>query len=220
MLRVQSVAAEGCDGVPVDELCEHVVVPDFDLLDLVRSTETVEEMHEGDTALDGGKVSDSAEVHALLNGVGAKHGKTGLAAGHDVGVVAEDVQRVARDAAGGDVEDAGSLLTGDLVHVRDHQEKALRSRVSRGESTGGNGAVDGTGGTGFGLQFGDTDGLAEEVLHTVCGHLVSDLGHGGRRGDRIDRSYFRERVGRGCGSSVTIHGFEFSAHNMPPSYRV
>ncbi len=220
MLRVQSLATEVGNGVPVDHLGEGVVVPDFDLLDLVGSTETVEEVHEGDFALDGGKVSDGAEVHAFLNGVRAKHGKTGLAAGHDVGVVTEDVQGVARDAAGGNVHDAGSLLTGDLVHVRDHQEKTLRSRVGGGQSTGSDGTVNGTGGTGFGLHLSDADRLAEDVLRTGSSHRVGDFSHGGRRRDGVNGSNFRKCVRYGSGGSITIHGFEFSAHNMPPSYKV
>ena len=40
------------------------------------------------------------EVHDFLHVALAQHGETGLAAGHDVGVIAEDVQRVGRQQYG------------------------------------------------------------------------------------------------------------------------
>ncbi len=103
-------------------------------------------LRNGTLALDGGKVSHRREVHDLLDVALGEHGEAGLAAGHDVGVVAEDVQGVGGDATGGDVEDARQLLARDLVHVRDHQEQALRSRVGGGQSAGAQRAVNGTGG--------------------------------------------------------------------------
>jgi hypothetical protein len=50
-------------------------------------------------------------------------GKTGLANGHDVLMVAEDRQGVGGDGPGGDMQDAGQQFTGHLVHVGDHQQK-------------------------------------------------------------------------------------------------
>ena len=81
-------------------------------------------------------MSDSAEVHNFLNVRGAEHRVTRLTAGVDVRMVAEDVECVARDAAGGNVYDVRNELAGDLVHVRDHEKKTLGSSVGRGQSTG------------------------------------------------------------------------------------
>ena len=60
----------------------------------MRSTEAVKEVQEGDAALNGGQMRYGAQVHNLLRAVGAEHGIAGLAAGVNVGVVAEDAQGV------------------------------------------------------------------------------------------------------------------------------
>ncbi len=60
--------------------------------------EAVEEVQEGNAALNGGQMGHGAQVHDLLRVGGAQHGKAGLAAGHNVGVVAEDGQRVGGQA--------------------------------------------------------------------------------------------------------------------------
>ncbi len=133
-----------------------------------------------------GQVCHGAEVHDFLHVALAQHGETGLAAGHDVGVVAEDVQRVGRHGTGGDVEHAGQQLTGDLVHVRDHQQQALRGGVGGGQSTGAEGAVHRAGSTGLGLHLDDLDRGAEDVLQASGRPLVDHVGHGAGRGDGVD----------------------------------
>ena len=85
--------------------------------------------------------------------VSAQHGETGLTAGVDVGVVAEDVQSLSSNGTGGDVEHGGQQLTGDLVHIGDHQQQTLGGGVGGGQSTGSQRAVDGTGGAGLGLHL-------------------------------------------------------------------
>ena len=212
MLRVEGTSAISVDSVPVEHVSEVFVVPYFDLGDLVGGTETVEEVEERYTALDGGEMGYRTKVHDLLNGVGAEHGVASLATCHDVGVVTENVQGVARDAAGGYMHDGRKELTGDLVHVRDHKKKTLRCSVSRGESTGGEGTVYSTGGAALGLHFLYFYRLAKQVLDALSGHLVCDLGHRRGRGDGIDGSDFRKRIGYGCGSGVAVHRFQFSTH--------
>ena len=127
VLRVESVIAERLDGVHVEHLLEVVEVPDRDLLDLVRGAEAVEEVQERHLALDeerhlaldGCEVGHRREVHDLLDVALGEHGKAGLAAGHDVRVIAEDVEGVGGHGTGGHVEDARKALAGDLVHVGD-----------------------------------------------------------------------------------------------------
>ena len=53
MLGVDGAGAERRDGVHVDHLREVFVIPDGDLLDLVRGTEAVKEVEERDSPLDG-----------------------------------------------------------------------------------------------------------------------------------------------------------------------
>ena len=54
MLGVQRAGAELLNGLHVAHLGEVLVIPNGYLLDLVGGAETVEEVQEGDAALDGG----------------------------------------------------------------------------------------------------------------------------------------------------------------------
>ena len=212
MLGVERVLTEGFDGLHVAHIGKILIVPNGDLLDLVGGAEAVEEVDERDSAGNCGKVSHGTEIHDFLHVALAEHGKTGLAAGHDVGVIAEDVQRVGGDGTGGDMEDAGQLLGRDLVHVGDHQKKTLGCGIGGGQGARAEGAVNGTGSTGFRLHFNDLDLGAENVFQTVGGPLVDKVGHGGRRRDRVDRGNFTERIAHMRGSGVAIHGLHFSYH--------
>jgi hypothetical protein len=212
MLGVEGVLAERFDGVHVAHVGEILVIPHGDLLDLVGGAETVEEVDERDLAGKRGQVCHGGEIHHFLHVALAQHGETGLAAGHDVGVIAEDVQRVGRNSTGGDVEHAGELLSCDFVHVRDHQQQALRGRVGGGQSTGAEGAVHCAGSTGFGLHLDDLDLVAEDVLLAVCGPLVDQVGHRGGRRNGINCRNFTESIAYVSRSIIAVHGFHFSCH--------
>ena len=75
------------------------------------------------------------------------------------------------------MEDGREHFTGDLVHIRDHQEQALAGGVGGGESTCAQAAVDGTGGTGFGLHFDDLHRFAEHVLHVAACPFIGVFTH-------------------------------------------
>ena len=215
-LRIQGVLAERLDSVHVAHLLQVLVIPHGDLLDLVRGTETVEEVDEGNAALDGGQMGHGSQVHDLLGIVLAQHGEAGLTAGHDVGVIAKDVQGVGGNGTGGDMEHAGQQLAGDLVHIGDHQQQALRGGVGGGQRTGGQRAVDGTGSAGLGLHLAHLHRGAEDVFLTSSGPLVNQVCHGRGRGDRIDARHFGKCVADICGRVVTVHGLELSCHKLLP----
>ena len=109
-LGVQGVLAERGNGVHIAHFLQIVVIPHGNLLDLVRGPETVEEVDEGNTALDSSQMGHGSQVHDLLGIILAQHGEAGLTAGHDIGVIAEDVQGVSGDRTGGHVEHAGQQL--------------------------------------------------------------------------------------------------------------
>ncbi len=111
----------------------------------MRGAEAVEEVDERDAALDGGQVRHGGQIHDLLRVGLGEHGEAGLAAGHNVGMVAENVQRVGGNRTRGNMEYARQQLASDLVHVRDHQEQALRSGVGGGQRAGCERAVHGAG---------------------------------------------------------------------------
>ena len=172
MLGVERALAEGIHGVHIQHFGEIRVIPHLDLLDLVGRAEAVEEVDERDAALDGSQMCDGAEVHDLLRVGFSQHGETGLAAGVHVGVISEDVECLRSHAACGHMEHAGEQLTGDLVHIGDHQEQTLRRGVGGGQRARTQRAVDGTCRARLGLHFHHLDGGAEDVLESLCGPLV------------------------------------------------
>ena len=213
-LGVQCVLAERVHRVHVAHFLQVVVIPHGHLLDLVGGAEAVEEVHEGNAALNGGQMGHGTQVHDLLDVALAQQGEAGLAAGHDVGVVAEDVQRVAGHGTGGHVEHAGQQLAGDLVHVGDHQQQTLRGGVGGGHRAGGQGAVDGAGGAGLGLHLADLHGGAENVFLTGGCPLVDQVCHGRRRGDGVNARHLGKRVADICRRVVSVHGLELSCHKL------
>ena len=62
--------------------------------------------------------------------------EAGLPAGHHVGVVAEDRERVRGQRPRRDVHAERRQLAGDLVHVGDHQQQALRRGERRRQRAG------------------------------------------------------------------------------------
>ncbi len=167
-------------------------------------------MHDRHAALDGGEVGDGAQVHALLRAVGAQHRKAGLAAGVNVGMVAEDAQRLCGERARRDVHHGRQKFARDFVHVRDHQQQALRGGVGRGQGACREGAVHGAGSAALRLHFGDANGSAEQVFPARSGHLVRFVRHDGRRRDGIDGGHIGERIRGVCGRRVAVHGLHFS----------
>ena len=114
----------------VDDRLHFLIGDDVDLGDFVRGAEAVEEGDEGNARTEGRKVRDEGEVHDFLHRAGGDHGKARLAACHDVGMVAEDVQRVCGERARRNVHDHRQKFARDLVHIGDHEKEPLRSGVS------------------------------------------------------------------------------------------
>ena len=115
------------------------------------------------------------------------------------------------------MEHCGQQLAGDLVHIGDHQQQALRSGVGGGQGAGCQRAVHSTGGTSLRLHLHNLNSVAKDVLAAGSGPLVHVVSHGAGRGDGIDASYFSERVADVGGSSIAVHGLEFSSQNeIPP----
>ena len=77
------------------------------------------------------------------------------AGGHDIGMIAKDRERLGGQGAGGNMEDGRGQLAGDLEHVGDHQQQALRGGEGGGQRAGLQGAVHCARGAAFGLHFDD-----------------------------------------------------------------
>ena len=161
----------------VDHLIEIFIVPDLDLLDFVRSSETVEEVDERKFALDCCAVSYRSQIHDFLYTGFAEHCAAGLTCCVDVGVITEDVQSVGTYSTGCNVDDGRKTFASDLVKVRDHQKKALGSGESRGHSTGCDGAVDSACRACLGLHLSDLYFLPENILSSGSSPLIDMLRH-------------------------------------------
>ena len=127
-------------------------------------------------------------------------------------MVAEDVQRMRRNGAGGHVDNSGKELSGNLIEVRDHKEKSLRSGEGSGKRTGSKASVNGACRTCLGLHLNDLYGVAEDVLCRLAGDVFAGrapgiyiLSHraGGR--DRVDGGNLGVRICNMRRSGITVH---------------
>jgi hypothetical protein len=114
-----------------------------------------------------------------------------------------------RQRAGGDVEDRGGEFAGDLVHVRDHQQQALRRREGRGQRTGLEGAVNRAGRAAFRLHLDHRRDRSPEVLGARRGPGIGPFAHRRRRGDGVDGDDFAQLVGDAGDGFVAVEGVEF-----------
>ncbi len=140
-VRIERPLAEILETLLADHSAECILVERFDLLDLMRGSETVEEMKEWNAGFDGGQMCHGGEILRLLNRAGSEHGEAGLAAGHDILMVSEDGEGMGRKRAGRNMEDGRKHFAGNLVHVRNHEKEALRCGIGSCEDTGLEGSV-------------------------------------------------------------------------------
>ena len=184
--------------IVVDHGADIGLVDHLERVDLVRGAEAVEEVHERHARLKRRRLGDERHVMGLLHRVRGQHGKARGAGGHDVGMVAEDRQRVGRKGARRHVEDGRRQFAGNLEHVGDHQHQALRGREGGGEGAGLQRAVYGAGGAAFALHLLDREDVAPDVLDAGRGPFVGQFRHHRRGGDR-DRSRRLRSPCRRCG---------------------
>ncbi len=92
VFRIHCPLAEFLQGTHVDKLGQFLLVSGFHLLYLMRSTESVKEMQEGQSGLNGSKVCNGPEIHDLLGTSGSQKAKTGMAGTHYVRMVTKDRQ--------------------------------------------------------------------------------------------------------------------------------
>ena len=206
----ESVVAVLADEVVVDAGAHCVVGYFFNFHFFVAGAEAVEEVEDGDVSLEGRHLGDEGVVGGLLDGRGAEHGPAGVADRHYVGVVSEDGERVGRKAARRDVHYGARELSGYLVHVRDHEEKSLRSGEGRAERSGLYRSVVGSGGSGLALHLFDERNGSPDVRTVLRGPLIRPFSHRRRRRDRVDRYYLVHGVGDMRRSFVPVYRYHLS----------
>ena len=176
----------------------------LDLGDFVRGAEAVEEMQERDARFQRGGLRDQRHVHDFLHRIRGQHAEAGGARGHHVAVVAEDRERLRGQRARRDVEHRRGQLAGDLVHVGDHQQQALRRGEGGGQRPGLQRAVQRAGGAAFALHLDHRRHGAPDVGLLFGGPLVRPFAHGGGRRDRINGDDFVGLVGDVGGRFVAV----------------
>ena len=152
----------------------------------------------------------SSHIHNFLYRTFAQHGETCLAARHDVLMVTEDGECVVCESSRCDVENAREQFACDFVHVRYHEQHALRGRIGGSQRTALQRTVECAGCAAFCLHLDDVYGVTENVLLAVSGPFIHFFRHRRGRGDRINSSYFCECVGNIRSSCVAIHCFYIS----------
>ena len=177
MVRIQALISPCLNGIEISHFLQILVIPCLDLLDLVGSTETVEEVDERKTSLDCRKVCNWSQVHYLLYAGLTEHACSGLTTGIYIGVISEDGKCMAGKCTCGYIEYARQSLTCYLVKVRDHQEQTLRSRICSSQSTCCQGAVNGTCCTCLRLHLCNLYSLSEHIQTALCRPLICSLCH-------------------------------------------
>ena len=124
-LRREGAVAEVLHIGLVNQRTDVLNVHDLYLVILVRGTETIKEIDERNVGLQRCQMRNGCKVHNLLDRARAEHCETCLTASVNVLMVAEDTQRVRGQRTCRHVEHARQQLTGNLVHVRNHEQQSL-----------------------------------------------------------------------------------------------
>ncbi|MPM48231.1 hypothetical protein SDC9_94955 [bioreactor metagenome] len=194
MLRVQCIFPESMERFHINQRPHILVIQCFDLLNLVGGTEAVKEMHKRKSCADCRQMRNGAEVHNLLSAGRSQHGKAGHTAAHNVGVITENGQCMGRQRSCRNMEHAREELACNLVHIRNHQQQALRRRISRSQSAGLQGAVNRTSGAAFRLHLDDIYRAAKQIFLSLCCPGVHMLRHRRGRGNWENAGNFSKSI--------------------------
>ncbi len=172
----------------------------------MRGAETVEEMDDRNASFQRCRLRDQREVLCLLRRVGCQQRAAGGTAGHHVGMIAKDRQRMRRQCACRHVQHEGRQFAGDLVQVGNEQQQPLAGGETGGQRAGGEGAMQRAGRTGFRLHLDDFWHRAPQVGLALRGPFVRPLAHVGRRRDGINRNDLVAEIGHAGNGFVAIDG--------------
>ena len=103
------------------------------------------------------------------------------------------------------VKDRRRQFAGNLVHVWNHQQQALRRRKGRRQRTGLQRAMDSASGTTFGLQFDNARDAAPYIRLALRCPFIGQLAHAGRWCDRVNGDHFRNAVSHVGDGFVTVN---------------
>ncbi len=203
--------------VVVDRGPDLLVGDQGDLVFLVRRAEPVEEEQHRHAGFERGGLRHERQVVRFLHRGRGQHREADHSGAHHVRVVAEDRERLRRERSRGHMKDAGRQLACDLVHVRQHQQEALRRRERRGERAALKRAVHRSGRAALGLHLLDHRHLTPDVLDALRSPGVGELRHRGRGRDRKDRADLVDAIGDVRRGRVAVHHDRLHRHGDTPS---
>ena len=210
LVRIQGAVAMRLDELQVDHRLDVVAGELLDLVHFVRGPEPVEIVEEGNAGFESRGICQKRHILGLLNAVGRQEGPAGRAAGHDVAMIAENRQRVRRHRPRGDMEHRRGELPGDLEHVGNHQQQALRGRERACQCTCLKRAMNGAGGARLTLHLHNVRNRAEDVLLSGSRPGVRKLAHAAGGSDRVDSHHLVAEVGDRRRRFIAIDGHEAS----------
>jgi hypothetical protein len=152
-IRRKRVLAEGDQVLVVQQSAQRLVADGLNFAHFVRGAEAIEEMDEGNARLERGDLRHGGKIRYFLHRIRSQHRPSRRAAGHHVAVIAEDRKRMGRQSAGRHVHRSRGQLTGNLEHVGNHQQQALRGRKRGAKRSGLQRAVQGAGRAAFTLHL-------------------------------------------------------------------
>ena len=173
MVRIQSVLLECLQCILIDHILKFritiLLIPSFNLLNLMRSTKTIEEVDEWNMALQSRCMSNWSQIHYFLYGRFTEHCYTSLAASIYIRMITKNVQCMSCYTTCRYIEYTWKSLTSNLIQIR--------CGISCSKCTSCKRSVNGTCGTCLGLHLGDLYSLSEHILTSGCCPFVCCLRH-------------------------------------------
>ena len=81
---------ECIDSIHICHILQIFIIPCFDFLDLVRCTESIEEVDERNFSFNCCQMSNRSQIHNFLYGRFTQHCNTSLTTGVNIGMITKD----------------------------------------------------------------------------------------------------------------------------------
>ena len=205
MLRIESTVLVRLYVFRVHQLDDRINVGHLHLVDLMRGSKTIKEMHEGNVAFHCRQMCHRRQIDDLLHTGGTVLCPSGIPAGHHVRMVAKNTHGMRPDRSCCDMQHSRLSFSRDPVEDRDHQHQSLRGGIAGGQSAGLDRSVYRADRSGFRLHFRQRHRLTKHILSSSRGPFVRQGCHRRRRRDRVNRRDLRKRIRHVSGSFVAVH---------------
>lgn len=155
---------------------------------------------------------DRRQVHDFLHALFAKHRATGRPRRHHVLMIAENTQTVRRERPRRHVQYGRQQFARHFIQIRNHQQKALRSRVCRRQRARLQRAVHHARRAAFRLHLDHFHRPTEHIFPPVRRPIIDQLRHRRTRRDRVNPRDFRKAIRNVRRRRVAVHCFPVHVH--------